>query len=341
MMADPDLYYTPEPVASRLASAITLTSVKGVVDSNCGSGRLLHAAAKRFPRARCLGIDANGSVLSHLAGSRPDWHLVVGDSLNPLSWQVFPPFAIEAAVLNPPFSMGPTRGVLTEFGSTTLKASTSMAHVLSVVRNVEPIEIAAIVPESWMYSDLDSEARIALASAYDCEILESLSRSTFPGAKANSLMVRLQRKSRSRHRRAIVGTNASDKFRLIRGGLPVFESCDKRGGTPYLHSTDLSTFMSLNSLRKVSPLSRGLVSGKAILFPRVGRPTVQSVRLIDLKSEVQLSDCVMAITATRVADLAALHHRMISDWSSFQGLFTGTGARFTTVSKVTSWMVAA
>jgi predicted RNA methylase len=337
-MADPDQYYTPEPIASRLANAITLTTVQGVVDSNCGSGRLLNAAAERFPRARCVGIDANGFVLSRLAGRRPDWHLFVGDSLDRISWQALRWFTIDAAVLNPPFSMGPTKGLVTEFGNTALKVSTSMAHVLSVIRNVAPMEIAAIVPESWMYSDLDSDARSALALSYKCEILESLSRNTFPGAKANSLMIRLQRRRRSSHPASAESPSVAARFRLIRGGLPVFESRDRRGGTPYLHSTDLSTFASLNTLRKVSPLSRGLVSGEAILFPRVGRPTIQSVRLVNLQSEVQLSDCVMAITAARTSDLVALHKRILNGWSGFQGLFTGTGARFTTVSKVTSWM---
>lgn len=341
MMGDPDLYYTPEPIALRLAQAITLTSVRGLVDSNCGSGRLLHAAAERFPRAHCLGIDANGSVLSHLAGSRPEWRLVVGDSLDPLAWEVYPPFAVDVAVLNPPFSMRHTRGLVTQFGRKTLRTSTSMAHVLSVVRNVQPVEIAAIIPESWLYSDLDSDARIALALNYDCEVLESLSRSTFSGAKANSLIVRLQRRRRFGLSNSTEVDRALTRFRLVRGGLPVFESCDKRGGTPYLHSTDLSTFGSLNSLRQVSPISRGLVSGKAILFPRVGRPTVRSVRLVNLKSEVQLSDCVMAIAANRSAELTALYHRIMNEWVSFQGLFTGTGARFTTVSRVRSWIAAA
>ena len=340
-MLDPDRYYTPGHVADRVADAVGSESTGRLIDSSCGSGSLLRAAASRFPTAQCLGIDSDETAIARLASANPRWTLVIGNSLDISTWIANPDLHADIAVLNPPFSMESRCGHEIAHRGKTLRASTAMAHLVAVVNHASPRVVSAVLPESWAYSELDWPMRRELAKMYDCEIVERLSNSTFGGARANSLLVRLTR--RSRRATSGIGTTLSRSqiLSVVRGGLPVFEARRSVYGLPYVHSTALKTINSpdaIDRLYRVRQITRGTVAGNVILLPRVGRPTPKAVQLLYLRRTVQLSDCVIAIKSQSKDHLAKLRWKIDDEWASFVDIYRGTGARYTTVANVLRWI---
>jgi hypothetical protein len=59
---------------------------------------------------------------------------------------------------------------------------------------------------------------------------------------------------------------------------------------------------------------------------------------LKLLGEVQLSDCVIALKVGSRRDSLRLRKLVLSQWDSFASLYRGTGARFTTVARLTDWL---
>lgn len=337
-----DRYYTPEDVAAEVAAIVRHEAATTVLDSNCGPGRLLDAAATVFPRARFMGIDLDRRALAVLSRLRPSWRLVYGDALTPSPWVVLQNTSTDVAVLNPPFSMIAGRGSQAEYEGATVRVSTSMAHVLAVLDRAKPNRVAAILPESWAFSDLDSAARAMISRRYLVEIVRKIKNSTFRGARANCLLVSFSRRLRVRNPRENVGElcELPHGMQLVRGGLPLFQADFTNEGTPYLHTTDIVPLTLHGTLpgRRVRPIGRGLVRGHTILLPRVGVPSKDACCPVFLPRWTQLSDCVLAIstpdrdTANRVCDLVHV------DWAALLSCYSGTGARFTTETRLRQYL---
>ena len=345
LTSDTDAYYSPEHVAEVVAQTVERTRFKTVIDSHCGRGALLDAVERSFPKIHCAGIDLDSNAISHLRRARPHWTLVRGDSLAQTAWQKVHQRLggnVDVAVLNPPFSMGQVKGVDIEVGGKTIRGSLAMAHIISTIHHSRPARIVAILPESTMYSDMDSQGRVELKQNYDVEVVASFKSSTFRGARANSLLVAMTRRVRSR---AVIRTTEKNLLlpqqSIVWGGLPCFAAVSMRQGLPFVHSTnikDLARGATNATLRKVRPFTRGIVSGAMVLLPRVGVPKKENIEAWLTNENVQLSDCVIALQygnedAARLA--AASFHR---DYEALAGLYKGTGARYVTVDRLSEWI---
>lgn len=340
---DLDRYYTPAPLAAEMVGAIGIHDPVGYLDSACGQGRLLEAAQAAHPSARILGIDSDRQVIRRLRRRWPAWTLKTADALIESTWQRVAAEEPEVALLNPPFSMGTGKGVIVYLGtSNTLRCSVAMAHLLRVCEHARPASIVAIVPESLFFSDLDRSARRTVRARYSLEIVRGVRNSTFSGARANALVVRLQRRAAARRMPdAPLEVAFPD---LVRGGLPLFEARTRNDGIPLVHSTDLQDIVDRGlsaSARRVRSIGRGVVSGHVLLLPRVGVPNQDQVRPVYLRRRVQLSDCVIAYhgkdedTCERVAEV------ILNEWRSFRGLYRGTGARYVTMARLGRWFARA
>ncbi len=337
-----DQYFTPADVACRLAALIQPFTPQSVVDSNCGHGELLAACQSLLPSTTFSGIDIDTNVIRTLSSVRPSWRLNNGDSLTRAAWSSFGHSNFCAAVMNPPFSLKTKRAESTEFSSSGLAVSPALSHVLAAIEFGRPNVIAAILPESCASSDLDRLARIRIDTAYDVQVVERLDSKTFPGAAANAFIARMVRRSPAK-RESFASTDANREchVEVVRGGLPVHLRVPQLdSGLPYIHSTDLRHLSrsSIGSLEKVRPIARGVLNGHFVLFPRVGVPTLDALEAVSIHRRVQLSDCVMGLRCHNRQHAQQVAEFLKSHYADFCDLYRGTGARYTTVAAVQSWL---
>jgi hypothetical protein len=315
------------------------------VDSACGDGSLLRAAKRAFKTVACGGLDKDRAVIKRLRQSHPDWQLSVADVLSPKILDQSNIVGVDPAcdllALNPPFSLGHEKSVPVHFHGELLHSSVAMAHILRSAEVFAPAAGAvAIVPESLLFSETDEIARQKLEQHYRLDIVAELRNTTFRGARANALVVRLtpgppQSKRVRRMLRTLTHVH------LVRGGLPVFESHTSRAGLPYLHTTDLRDVMekrSADDCRRVKPIARGVVSGAVILLPRVGLPAKELVSPVHLRSRVQLSDCVFALAFDEMRGARSFAEALHAKWAGVVSLYRGTGARYVTKRRLEGWL---
>jgi predicted RNA methylase len=349
LTSDADRYYTPPSIATTVARAIGDIRPKTILDSACGSGNLLDAAESVHPKVRCVGIDSDRNMIARLRRQRPDWTLFVGDALCRDTWarKIDGQLATlaEVVVLNPPFSMGAKKGGKFRVWGQEIRCSLAMAHVLSALENSQAKLAIAIVPESWAHSDMDDVGRQLLCKRYRVEMIRRLRNSTFSGARANALVIRLERlvsaiQLFSDVHLQSISSQISAPIQVIRGGLPVFEAVRTRSGVPYVHSTDIHRLVSseTTALGKVKPIARGLVSGHVVLIPRVGTPRSECIRALHLREMSQLSDCVIALRARNRKEALSVERLLLDRAVELNDLYHGTGAQYVTVSRITEWI---
>jgi|SRR5882672_10084297 len=339
---DLDRYYTPTMVADVVASSANLLTPRSVLDSACGSGVLLEAAHLVFPKAQFVGIDRDKKAIKDLRRRRPAWTLVTGDALDPETWEFDRrDSATDIAVLNPPFSMGFAKGRVITVWNHELRCSVAMAHILVTLEYSTAKLVVAIVPESLAYSDLDKKGRQYLASRYKLEVLHNLRNSTFAGARANALVIRL------RKRETVTTRVRREQFvplpgiYITRGRLPVHEAKGSRKGIPFIHSTDLRGLKEegkVTALRHVRAIDRGVIQGSVILLPRVGLPNRENARPVNLPCPAQLSDCVIGISARTKGHINALSKALVKRIAALTRIYRGTGARYVTIDRLAKYL---
>jgi hypothetical protein len=342
---DLDRYYTPDDVADRLFAQSDVAVLDRCVDSACGDGSLLRAAKRAFKSVACAGIDKDRAAIRRLRLSYPDWQLSVADVLStrmhPGSSVLKSDAGSDLLALNPPFSFGGAKSVSVRFQGEVLRSSVAMAHILRSAELFAPTEGAiAIVPESLLFAEVDEAARQRLSSLYRMKVVSELKNTTFRGARANAVVVRLTAVAR-KHGTTHAKPGVLERVRMVRGGLPVFESISSRVGRPYLHSTDLLRVASTGSVaacRRVAPIGRGMVSGAVILLPRVGMPLKEAISPVYLRSKVQLSDCVIALSFENLEAARRFASALRARWKAFAGLYRGTGARYVTRRRLEGWL---
>lgn len=319
------------------------------LDSACGDGSLLAAVQRSAEHIQCVGMDVDVSAIRRLRSRNPHWTLSRANALAESSWQRVRAgrdgIDADLALLNPPFSMGASKGIVVDVPGFAGRCSVAMAHVLTVLTRAEPRVCCAIVPESVVYSSMDDAARTWIASRYWVSQVRGLRNTTFRGARANAVVLQWSRRptapptptaTSAIERRALSVT-------LVRGGLPVCEAKGSKRGKPYIHSTEIGVVAkgrSLNALRKVRAIQRGIVSGHVILLPRVGVPNVQKIRAVELRRRVQLSDCVIALSCQSRSQASKWQRMLRSRKRALCSLYRGTGARYVTIVRLRRWLAS-
>ncbi|AIB44624.1 MULTISPECIES: hypothetical protein [Pseudomonas] len=344
MPIDMDRYYTPENVAIQALERGSFLSTPMVcADSTCGSGRLLDAANTVFGSVRSIGIDRDVEAISQLRLRRPDWQLSVADLLCHESIDVARERqAIDLLVLNPPFSHGKRKFVDIQFAGKEMTGSIAMAHVLRSFEIFRPkLGAVVVAPESLLYSETDQLARQTLEESYRIEKIADLQRCTFRGARVQASVVQISPGPQCLQQVSIVRNNGVIHASLVRGSLPVHLRNFDPAGVPFIHSTDLrqvATGGSVQHLTKTSKLGKGRIKGWVILIPRVGLPEAQMITVVKLPEEVQLSDCVIALKFSTKANALMAQTRVRSRWTELRELYRGTGARYTTMARLSLWL---
>lgn len=344
LTSDPDRYYSPLEAANALVSLIKRYQHRTVLDSNCGSGSLLDAMSRSFPEIRCAGIDVDKEAINRLRKIRPNWALVPGDALSQKTWSKLKKLSlddVDVAVLNPPFSMGTAKGLRVTAWGSDIRCSLAMAHVLATLEYTAPQHLAAILPESWAHSSMDSLARNLIECRYRIKIDRSFSASTFHGARVHSILVVLKKRATPRNQiiKPLGLPPVELDFELIRGRLACFKVEESTQGIPFVHSTDLGSIEKVAKLRKVLPYNGNTVRGSVIFLPRVGLPKIENLKAVFLNKDVQLSDCVLALKFDSLVRAKAIASIIEQNWLSLIDLYKGTGARYVTVDRLRDWLI--
>ncbi len=346
-MLSPDLdrYYTPSDVARSVIEASDLSNPSRCLDSTCGDGSLLEEAHRIIPRIRCYGIDTDHQTIAKLRAKHPDWVLSQGDALAPTTWQRTrasrESTGCDLALLNPPFSMQAKKGVIIQAPGFEVRCSVAMAHIIVVAARAKPRVCTVIVPESLLYSNLDAIARNWLQAFYSWNVAKELVNTTFLGARANAIIITLRRKQKPTPVLELVEFPARQPIAgIVRGGLPIFQAIPDQKGITLVHSTDIENLIDgfCENMTVVRPIGRGIVSGYTILLPRVGIPRQEQVRAVHIPENIQLSDCVIALTFKSKGRAVQAERMLHAAWAELIALYRGTGARYITLQRLTEWL---
>lgn len=338
-----DQYFTPQSVAQRIVETVEPRGDSFLcVDPTCGSGNLLSACEAALPGAVCVGIDRDARVIRNLRRAYPHWRLSVADLLCDRSLKAAAVFRtverVSLLVLNPPFSQSGRKSLGMAFGGEQFRVSPAMGYVLRSFEVFRPqFGAVAVVPESLLYSDVDREARCAIAAHYSVRELFELRSSTFSGARARTVAVQFLPSAGVAVPSSQEGPSPRHLLKLVRGCLAVHHALLGHGGTPYIHTTDLAEVVGGGpALRRTRASCKRSVSGWQILLPRVGAPKEPLVNPVFLPQTTELSDCVLGLGAD-VRVLNRVANLIRKEWLEFSNLYRGTGARYITVGRLATW----
>lgn len=356
-MTDPsdfDKYYTPLSIARdllALAQGVPAPSV--VVDTSCGAGHLLLASEERWPGVLVRGLDLDKEMVAILRRGQPNWDIAVGSiypaARGPAGW--CRRYRCDLLVANPPFSMEKRRFLESTFAGKAQRTGLAMAHVIAATEAFRPrLGVVAVMPESAVHSELDVVAREYLALEHEFIVGAEVHNTTFPGARARSVLCAWLRRdalvghrifARPRLSRRETAAVLGDGVAVVRGSLPVFRAHDDPGGPRFLHSTHLRGLRSDAGVpaRRVASLGQGTVVGHTVLIARVGLPRAECVVALKIRQAVQLSDCVLSLSVASWSQATFLRRLILSEWHSFSGLYRGTGAPFITLGRLTDWLI--
>lgn len=335
-----DAYYTPFPIALRLAIYARSKNVRRILDPACGDGSLLLAASQRWPDAELI---ANDISFKARANARSRLSLASTSSLDILRVAADAGFTArmrrqwnaDLILLNPPFSARSTHRYPVAVGIE-LRAMVSQAasFVLGAAQLLRPgAEMIAVMPASFLSSSRDQIARNLLERLGDVEIVERLPRKAFRGCRAASVILRFARQRAAASRfyappTGEIGMAAAMHLvtDFIRGNVRVHDTKDgHRGRRRFLHTTHLQDERAAPVLRSV-PVTARIVRGHAVLMPRVGCVPSSKVVVACFHKAVVLSDCIFALRTTTANDARRLQKAIVSNWRLFEAEYVGTGA---------------
>ncbi|MGN6094276.1 MAG: N-6 DNA methylase [Luteibacter jiangsuensis] len=339
-----DQYFTPRLVADRLLASCVLTeSPRSCVDPACGAGDLLDAAQEAFGQPNIAGLDKDAKTIARLRKLRPSWTLSVANLMEASSYRKAK--AVDMArradfvLLNPPFSQPSSKHIESTFDYQTFRSSFAMTYLMRSLHIFEPrLGGAAIMPESSLYSDLDTRARQVIGARFEIKVLFELGANTFKGTRARTVAVQFIPRSVGSFDSPPSGRKLpSLRVALHRGILPVHLARRAEVGSPYLHSTDINRDTRRLDRFITNPPERS-VRGWLILLPRVGVPKLHSLRAFFARREMYLSDCVIAIACPDRSSCETVLNILLSDWQSFSALYRGTAARYVTMVRLQEWL---
>lgn len=337
-----DQIFTPADLARDL---VELASADGrelgiVADFAVGDGALLRAAVEKQPNAEVIGLDINRKTVRKLRAVNASWQVGACDFLNPRSRSSSPVLRrnrgqVSTALLNPPFSCrGARREHVTLMGRH-LTCSVAMAFILTAVGYLtQNGRLVAVAPRGIEKSERDESAWELLRSMGTVEIVGYRDRGVFPGTALRSLLLRFTMGPSSDPERALSRPMSNQDKRpivsLVRGTVQMHRARFTNKGESLVHTTDLSNGQLRNERRQTSVAGR-TCRGPVVLVPRVGRPMLSKVVRVNLRNDVTLSDCVIALECGSEDDSLRVRRAIEDRWDEFEDTYGGSCAPYITM----------
>ena len=329
-----DPYYTPQSLAERLVSFYN-GRPKRIADFCAGEGRLLLACEEKFPHAQYVAVDKSHAAIRKLRPRHSGWSIYEADFLNDeqLGRCEFNDESFDLVMLNPPFSC---RGNLFKFeldgfAFSASKALLFLARALRFVRKGG--HLLAILPVGVVNSQRDSLLLAYLKKAYGFKVCNRVSNVSFRGKEPNVILVSLQRpKVLPKYRERAL--NLSVPSWLHRGCCNVISANKNavRSGLVFVHTTNLQDGRLKDLTLRISPKGHRILTGPAVLLPRVGNPNEGKFVIVPTGMRLVLSDCVIAILCKNNKTAQKVKKILLTYSVSLFKLYLGTGARYITLS---------
>lgn len=337
-MIDP--FYTPTPLAAQLADNVDVDHVNRIADFCVGDGELIRAARNKYPDAICYGADICNDVIANLKEKHPDWNLAVCDfeddeSVNRVDFikdQLF-----DLIMMNPPFTCKGSIVETIEFEGQIFKVSTAMKFVMRALEYLSAEGgLYAILPISCVYSDKDKKAWDYLRQRHYACVLEEPERVYF-SKKCSPCIVLVYIGNRNIRRTYQNNMNPFLDLPIedvVRGAIRMqgLKVSNSKNAKRLIHTTNMQNGKLVNVNKILT--SYNTVSGYGVVIPRVCNPNRSKIVVLDNQKGYVLSDCVALLKTRTLEEAIMVKERILEQWSAFEQLYKGTGARYTTVQRL-------
>jgi methylase of polypeptide subunit release factors len=335
-----DTFYTSSALADILISHINNQKINTVADFCVGGGELLRSAQMKWKDVKIFGTDISKEAISNLNERHPDWNVEYCDFLDEESkscCKLLRDRTFDLILLNPPFTCKGSKIHKVEFEGLSYHVSTAMLFLLKSISyiNAEGI-IIAILPVSAAYSQKDHEIWNVLEAKYNLTIIEERDKQYFKACYPPNIIIAslndfsIHKKTQSQNK-----IDSIIKIKEItRGQLSMNEIIEDTNSTKLLiHSTNLRNNKIVNVKYKVNN-NYPLISGPGVVIHRVGNPKPSKVCAIKKTEKYILSDCLIFIKTETYTDSKELKEYILSNWTLFERLYKGTGAKYITLKRL-------
>lgn len=341
----PDAYYTPQAAATKLVRNIK-NMPQTVVDFCAGDGALLRAILQIAPRVKCIANDLSIDAVAQMSKNNQDWKITNVDFLDDALMEKagYQQDFFELILLNPPFS---SRGKRYKFFLDGIefycsKAALFLAKALLYLKGGGVLR--AIVPSGLLSAERDAPFVAHLRASYGARIIGRSSGVSFAGKIPDVGYIECRKGFAITVPKPKLIKKEISLNRLVRGSTSVHKIKDylversSIGAIRYLHTTDLKSGVIEPNGRYISREGCCIVEGPGVVFPRVGAPNVGKVCVLRANDSVVLSDCVFALVCKSNVEACQLRNRIIKARDDYTKIYTGTGAKYTTCSKVSRFL---
>lgn len=314
-----------------------------VADFTAGSGELLRAAMKLWPEATFIGTDISSVAVSALERAQGIDQTGTCDFLSATSRAKCKALdtvknRIDLVLLNPPFSCrgGTRQSIRTLHFAVT--CSVSMAFVLEAFEYLRiGGELVALLPAGSLTSQKDREAWAQLRRRANINILSRYGSRTFGAWAPSTVLLRVVKEGSAKKlthaESASLALNPRHAAKVLvkRGCLQMHRL--EEGKLQLAHSTDLRNYGIEDSGRRVQSTT-STVSGWFVALCRVGSPRKDKIAIHYALNPMALSDCIIAICCENQTTAKRLHRKLIAHWGKISNLYSGTGAKYITLSNL-------
>ena len=339
-----DSFYTSTILAEILVNYVEYDKINTVVDFCVGGGELLRSAQSKWKDVEVFGTDISNEAISLLHKNHPDWKVEYCDFINDnsrLSCKILENNKFDLILLNPPFTCKGSTIHKTKFDGIYYNVSTAMLFLLNSISYLSPNgAIYAILPISVAYSQKDSKIWNILEQKHNMTILEERDKQYFKNCyPPNIILVSLNDFKNKKPKE----TRKSIEFRakieaIIRGQISMNEIIEDSTSTKLLiHSTNLRNNKIVDVSFKVQT-NHHLIIGPGIIIHRVGNPNPLKICTIKKTDKYILSDCLIFIKTKTHQDADEIKNQIILNWSSFEKLYKGTGAKYITIKRLSFFL---
>lgn len=331
-----DRFYTSPELADALVGlATTRRRTLSIADFACGEGSLLLAAERRWPAASMIANDVSTVSVSNLRKSRPKWWTACSDFLNPRSVRSSSLrnhlAAVDLVLLNPPFSRRSRQTFEVSVGDEVFHASIAMAFVVNSIPFLRTNgTVLAVLPDGCLVSKHDEHVWRALHRQFKVEVIRDNARSAFQGVRARTCLVRMTKLNMPLSATEHIASPPA--LAIVRGRVQMHsrKEVSSFAGTPLVHTNHLQNCTVKNSGVYVAG---AVLSGPALLFPRVGLVTPGKLCVLGKGRRVTLSDCVLGVACESENEVELLRQMVLADWPTFASAYRGTGAPYITLER--------
>lgn len=336
-----DKYYTESKLAEKLVNILPNSFEPSIIaDFAAGEGSLLKAAHKKWQKSILLANDfCLESIISldYLSWETYNLDFLNSNEVNRSDLMKFAN-KIDLVLLNPPFNQKKTKLVDWEGCTENISSGVALYFVFKSMYFLKPNGyLLAILPNGCLTSDRDQSAYKFLSRNYTLEVITENCDSHFKDASPRVSIVSIKNTRPDNFVNITIKESVkSSRLDIVRGNIQMHRiksNTDPKKCYPLIHTTNLKKGK-VQIDKGVIVNSTNIITGPAVLLPRVGNFNQEKICYLPVHSKVAISDCIFAIVCDNELHAEEIIVFLLEKWVSFKKIYGGTGALYTTLSKL-------